>query len=297
MQPTFPPQSPPPPPPDGWPYLVLSTLPPAPPPFQSVADPEPRTRRVRETKAVAALTLGILCVAGTVCGLGLSLGIPAIVLGAMAHCDIRAAGGAAKGSGFATAGIILGSIGSTVFLGWIGLVAYSMLTPGPSPTARTPIPFLAPPTVVSTTTERPSRGSVVELHPAAGSLRAQLISQAASATRAGENVLVETSVASCAPCVEIERAVTDPTVLSALSKVRLLHIDVGEFRSELPGLRMNEPTVPWFYLLDGRGQPSDAISADEWDDNDAENIAPVLGAFVHGRLQPRRTSWRGRTSL
>ena len=88
-----------------------------------------------------------------------------------------------------------------------------------------------------------------------------------------------------------------PAVQQALADVRWLRIDVGEFRSELAGLRMNEPTVPWFYLLDARGQPRDAISADEWDDNDAENIAPVLGAFVHGRLQPRRTSWRGRTSL
>lgn len=246
---------------------------------------------------MAALVLGILCLAGTVCGMGLSLGIPAIILGALAHRDIRASGRSARGGGFATAGIILGSIGSTVFFGWVGIVAYSMFAADPIPAAHMPAAPAAPAPAVVSSTGHPARGSVVELHPSAGALHAQLISQTSSAARAGESVLVETSVSSCEPCSEIERAVTDPAVLSALSKVRLLRIDVREFRAELAGLRMNEPTVPWFYLLDTRGQPRDAISADEWDDNDAENIAPVLGAFVRGKLQPRRTSWRGRTSL
>jgi hypothetical protein len=254
---------------------------------------------------VAALTLGILCLVGTVCGMGLSLGIPAIILGALAHRDIRAAGaagGVARGGGFATAGIILGSIGSTVFVGWVAIVAYTMFASDSGSVAsatRTPVlPVVAPMAPPETSSAgHAAHGSVVELHPSAGALRAQLISQASSAARAGENVLVETDLPSCEPCTEIEHAVTEPAVLSALSKVRLLRVDVHEFRSELAGLRMNEPTVPWFYLLDARGQPRDAISADEWDDNDAENIAPVLGAFVHGKLQPRRTSWRGRTSL
>ena len=138
---------------------------------------------------------------------------------------------------------------------------------------------------------------LVAIHHAGGALRAQLANQAALAQRAGEAVLVETSMAACDPCAEIEDAVQHPEVQGALSKVRMLRVDVGEFRSELAGLRMNEPTVPWFYLLDARGQPRDAISADEWDDNVAENIAPVLEAFVHGKLEPRRTSWRGRTTL
>jgi hypothetical protein len=298
MEPTFPPLPPPPPPPDRWWPPPVSPLPPQQVPDRLAAAIEPPPLPVRETKAVTSLTLGILCLVGTVCGMGLSLGIPAIILGAMAHRDLRAAGRSAKGGGYATAGIILGTVGSTVFFGWVGLVAYSMLSPSPVLAARAPVvPVAAAPAPVSASAGQGPRGSVVELHHAAGALRAQLISQTSSAARAGENVLVETSVGSCEPCTEIERAVTDPAVLSALAKVRLLRIDVGEFRSELAGLRMNEPTVPWFYLLDARGQPRDAISADEWDDNIAENIAPVLGAFVHGRLQPRRTTWRGRTTL
>jgi hypothetical protein len=298
MQPTFPPL--PPAPPAGPPGE-------APPPFGCA--PEPRMgpgsqggpvapRPPRETKAAASLALGVLSVAGTMCGVGLSLGLPAIVLGALAHRDIRRSGGVATGGGLATAGIFLGSMGSVLFVAWIAVVAFAMLGSG-SPTASMfPRSPEAPPTSAATTSSaRPGRATVVELHVSGGALRTQLVTQTAAAHRAGEEVLVETSLKTCDPCVEIERAVPDPGVQQALSDVRWLRVDVAEFRSELAGLRMNEPTVPWFYLLDARGQPRDAISADEWDDNDAENIAPVLGAFVHGKLQPRRTSWRGRTSL
>jgi hypothetical protein len=238
----------------------------------------------------------VLSVAGTLCGVGLSLGLPAIVLGALAHRDIRRSGGAATGGGLATAGILLGSIGSLLFVVWLGVVAYAVLgtaSPGASPAPRL---SEGPPSAAATSV-RPGHTAVVELHTAGGALRAQLVAHATAARRAGQTVLVETTMKACDPCAEIDRAAPDPGLQQALSDVRWIRIDVGEFRSELAGLRMNEPTVPWFYLLDARGQPRDAISADEWDDNDPENIAPVLGAFVHGKLQPRRTSWRGRTSL
>ena len=60
---------------------------------------------------------------------------------------------------------------------------------------------------------------------------------------------------------------------------------------------MDESTAPWFYLLDARGEPRDAISAEEWDDNDATQIAPVLRAFVRGRLRARRHGWHHGTTL
>jgi uncharacterized protein DUF4190 len=281
MQPTFPT----PPPPPRWPPEDTGST---------------RLREPREKKAVASLVLGILCVAGTLCGMGLSLGVPAIVLGALAHRDIGRSAGTTSGGGLATAGIVLGSIGSTIFVGWVAMVATAMILSGSTSrpfSPLSPIHLLEPAPAVTSPTPHPPRTAVFELHPSGGSLRAQLVNHTSSAQGAGEEVLVETSMSTCDPCTEIALAVRDPAVLAALTKVRLLRIDVREFRSELAGLRMNEPTVPWFYLLDARGQPRDAISADEWDDNDAENIAPVLDAFVHGRLQPRRTSWRGRTSL
>jgi hypothetical protein len=287
MQPYPPPQPPPPASFPGWPPQGSPPQGPPPPP-----SPPPR-----ETKAAASLALAVLSVVGAQCGVGLSLGLPALVLGILAHRDIRRAsanGRVAGGAGIATAGIILGTMGSMLFFGWLGVVAYAVFSPSSPVAATSSGPATTSP---GAPVAGPSRDPALQLHPSGGALRAQLSNQASSAQRAGEAVLVETSMASCDPCSEIEHAVPEPEVQQALAKVRLLRIDVAEFRSELAGLRMNEPTVPWFYLLDSRGQPRDAISADEWDDNDAENIAPVLGAFVHGKLQPRRTTWRGRTSL
>jgi Domain of unknown function (DUF4190) len=294
MQPMYPP-----PPPPGWPpgRDAGPEPPPAGPglPLAPGRAGEGRPGGPRETKAAASLALGVLSVAGAVCGVGLTLGLPAIVLGALAHRDIRRSGGAATGGGLATAGIFLGSIGSLLFVAWLAVVAYALFGTGaqagsfaPMPTGRTP--------VAAATSARSGR-PVVELHTSGGTLRTQLVAHAAAAHRAGQAVLVETTMSACDPCAEIDRTAPDPNVQQAMADVRWIRIDVAEFRSELAGLRMNEPTVPWFYLLDARGQPRDAISADEWDDNDPENIAPVLGAFVHGTLQPRRTSWRGRTSL
>ncbi|HEY2154302.1 MAG TPA: DUF4190 domain-containing protein [Isosphaeraceae bacterium] len=289
---------PPPPPPAGWPS-PRPELPQNPGGWRPGGTPpggDGRPGGPRETKAAASLALGVLSVAGTMCGVGLSLGLPAIVLGALAHRDIRRSGGAATGGGLATAGILLGSMGSLLFVVWLGVVAYAVLGAASPGVSLSPRLSDGPPGAAATS-GRPGRAALVELHAAGGALRTQLVAHITAARRAGQTILVETTMKACEPCAEIDRAAPDPGVQQALSDVRWIRIDVGEFRSELAGLRMNEPTVPWFYLLDARGQPRDAISADEWDDNDADNIAPVLGAFVHGKLQPRRTSWRGRTSL
>jgi hypothetical protein len=301
MQPMFPP----PPPPAGWPPPGPRGYP-GPGPGGPVGfgsahvPPHPvppgRPGGPRETKAAASLALGVLSVAGTIFGVGLSLGLPAIILGALAHRDIRRSGGTATGGGLATAGILLGAMGSLLFVVWLGVVAFAVLGTGSRAGSLLPHPGLRSP-VATTTSSRPGHTPVLELHSSGGALRTQLLDRASAARRAGEAVLVETTMKACDPCSEIDLTVPDPAVQDALSEVLWIRVDVGEFRSELAGLRMNEPTVPWFYLLDVRGQPRDAISADEWDDNVAENIAPVLGAFVHGKLQPRRTSWRGRTFL
>jgi hypothetical protein len=118
-----------------------------------------------------------------------------------------------------------------------------------------------------------------------------------SAKGARETVLVQTISPSCDACREILHAMSDASVQQVLSGVRLVRVDAMELPSELAALHMSEPSVPWFYLIDGRGAPLDAISADEWDDNTAGAIAPVLDAFVRGRLRSRRVAWRGTTSL
>ena len=46
--------------------------------------------------------------------------------------------------------------------------------------------------------------------------------------------------------------------------------------------------MPYFYRVDASARPTDALSADEWDDNTAQNMAPVLEAFVSGTLRQRK---------
>ncbi len=38
--------------------------------------------------------------------------------------------------------------------------------------------------------------------------------------------------------------------------------------------------------------PRDGIDGGEWDDDIAQNIAPVLGAFVRGKYPARREAWK-----
>ena len=54
---------------------------------------------------IAALFLGLFC-----CGLGLVMGVPAIVLGRLARVEIAASGGLQSGMRLATTGIVLGII-------------------------------------------------------------------------------------------------------------------------------------------------------------------------------------------
>jgi hypothetical protein len=96
-------------------------------------------------------------------------------------------------------------------------------------------------------------------------------------------------------CGEIARAMREPDLQTTLASVRLVRVDVDELAAEIAPLGMKERTLPWFYLVDAKGAPRDAISADEWDDNEAEEIAPVLESFLEGKLRARRKAWRGTT--
>ncbi|HXX69715.1 MAG TPA: hypothetical protein VEK07_21215 [Polyangiaceae bacterium] len=159
----------------------------------------------------------------------------------------------------------------------------------PVPASRTPVPF-AP-------REEIAWVRSIALHRFGGPLRRQLADQVAAARGKGEVVLVETIATNCDACDQIDRAMRQASVQAALSKTRLVYVPMDEFHSELGWLRMDESTAPWFYLLDARGEPRDAIGADEWDDNEAANIGPVLHAFVQGELRKRRHDWHGGATL
>jgi Domain of unknown function (DUF4190) len=251
-----------------------------------------------DPKAIVALVLGILSVFATFCWLGLPLGIPAIVFGVLAHRDIGRAEGMTGGRGMATTGMVLGALGSTLFVGWMGFLAYAMVHASTGTSAPPPPPPTAlAPAAGSTAPFAPPGGwgriHVVDLHASTEPLRAQLSDEVKAAREAGETVLVQTTAAACGACSEIARSMRDPALQAALADVRLVRLDVREVGAELPSLHMKEPALPWFYLLDARGDARDGISADEWDDNDAESIAPVVDAFLHGKLRSRRRPWRG----
>jgi hypothetical protein len=74
----------------------------------------------------------------------------------------------------------------------------------------------------------------------------------------------------------------------ALADVTLVRVDVDAFEDDLHAMRVETQSVPWFYKLDDSGRPTDAINADEWDENIPENMAPVLAKFVRGTLAARR---------
>jgi hypothetical protein len=271
-------------------YRVGSMQPPPRPPSSpqtwrtdGMRAPPPPTN----SKAVVALVLGILSLVATFCWLGLPLGIPAIVLGALAHGDIRRSEGMSGGRGVATAGMVLGAIGSAVFLGWIGFIAYAMVHSSTGPSMAPPPPATLAPTAAAPTPLAPPGGwgriHVVDLSASPEPLRARLAKELKTAREAGETLLVQTTAVACVACGEIARSMRDPALQAAL-------------HGELASMGMKEPALPWFYLLDGHGAPRDGISADEWDDNDAESIAPVLEAFVRGKLRSRRRPWRS-TSL
>jgi hypothetical protein len=269
--------------------------PPPPRPVWPAAGPAPAT----DAKAVVALVLGILSLMGTFCWMGLPLGIPAIIFGWLAHRDIRRSEGVSGGRGLATTGIALGSVGSLLFVGWVGFLVFAMTSSKTAGAPPTPVYPTLPPTTATALSTVPPGGwgsiHVVELHASTVPLRTQLEDEVKAAKTAGETVLVQTTARSCGACTEVARAMRDPLLQKVLANVRLVHVDAGDLASELPSVGMNEPALPWFYLLDVRGGTRDGISADEWGDNDPEEIAPVLEAFLRGGLSARHRAWRGAT--
>jgi len=105
----------------------------------------------------------------------------------------------------------------------------------------------------------------------------------------GHGVLVETAAPSSSASREFDTSLYDRRMQRALGAVDLVRIDIEEFAPELASLRMYTEAVPYFYKIDSTARPTDAISADEWDANIPQNMAPVLESFVAGTLRQRRS--------
>ncbi len=252
---------------------------------------EPMVPQATDHRAALSLALGVLSLT---CG-GLFLGIPAVLFGFSARRHIQASGGLTTGTGLATSGIVTGFIGTGVSLiVAVAFIVSTILAPpggghvsfgGPPRTHTTSPHGTAPPTP-----HRATIGTVdvVNLSADDGPLRDQLTAELTRARAAKRTLLVQTTAPWANVCTEIDAALTDARMQTALTDVQLVRVDVDEFRAELSLQHMYEGSVPWFYKIDSTVQPTDAISGDEWDDNTPENMAPILKAFAAGTLKIRR---------
>ena len=242
--------------------------------------PRPPPRRASEGKAIASLALGILSLA---C-LGALAGVPAIVLGALARRDIDRSQGALGGSGLAAGGIVTGLFGTGA-----SFVVLAFLLAGAVEVARTEAPTEAPVRVpVAVGTRSYGALEVVDVDDARP-LRVQLGDVAKAASAKNRTLILQTYVRTSPECAEVAAALPDARMHRALANVTLVRVDVDAFENELRAMRIETDTVPWFYKLDAATRPLDAISADEWDENVPENMAPILSSFAHGTLGARRT--------
>ncbi len=268
------------------PYGGPSHPPQATGPLQAPPPPSERSAALLEParsdhRATGALVLGVL----SMTCLGFLAGIPAIVLGAMSRKEIDRSQGALSGRGIAAGGIVTGLFGTG-----ISLIVLVTLLSGVIESVNPPEPRTASPLRVPVAAGTRSYGSldVVDLDtktPLKGQIT-EIVRVAASKSR---TVMLQTYVRSSKECAEVAAALPDTRMQKALTNVTLVRVDVDAFEDELKDMRIETESAPWFYKLDANAHATDAISADEWDANIPENMAPVLQDFAKGALGSRRT--------
>jgi hypothetical protein len=207
------------------------------------------------------------------------------VLGAMARKEIDRSQGALTGRGMAAGAIVTGLFGTG-----LSLVILVALLGGAIESIKPPEPRTESPLRVPVAAGTRSYGSldVVDLD-SQSALKAQLADLSRTASAKGRTVILQTYVRSSHECAEVAASLPDPRMQRALENVTLIRVDIDTFESELKAMRVDTEAAPWFYKLDGNARPTDAISADEWDANVPENMAPVLGDFARGVLGARRS--------
>jgi hypothetical protein len=270
-----------------------------------------------------ALLIGVLAL---ICfGAGPVLGVVAVVLGVLARKQIARTDGRVGGGTMATAGIVAGSMSVVCFIGVVALyLTWARPTRQTARTAQTPVGGIETPSAAlsppdsDTASPSPSASSagppgsqtpseplpttstittvgaitIVDVAGGVPSLAKELRDQRTAAASHGERLLVQTLATTCAPCLGVASSLGDPRMQQALEHVRLVRIDRDQFEEDLDELEIPAKPCPGFFLIDSDLKIRDAINGDEWDDDIAANIAPVLGPFVRGTYTKRRTQWR-----
>lgn len=228
-------------------------------------------------------------------------GLLAIGLGVAARSEMRRLPGR-QGGGMAMAAILLGgvnllvsAVAAALLLLWIGeMNAPWRATPSAHALEQVPVPAPAPrPVERAVQVNSIGKVIVVDIHPHVPSLAAELERQQRLAEESGEKVVLWLVGPHCLPCDGVESALGVPSMQEALANVRLVRLNAADFQVELARLRMPTHAIPAFALLGKTGRPIDYIHGGEWDDDIAENIAPVLRKFVRGEYTDRRYPWRG----
>ncbi|NLE85193.1 MAG: hypothetical protein GX607_02225 [Myxococcales bacterium] len=228
-------------------------------------------------------------------------GLMAIGLGMAARSEMRRLPNRSGGS-LALAAILLGgvnllvsAVAAAVLLLWLSEMNAPWRTELPTASLVPP----PTPAAVPRPVDKPVRVSrigaleLVDIRPHVRSLGTELDRQRAAAAEQDKRVLLWLVGPQCAPCQGVEAALPDPAMQAALKDVRLVRLVASDFQVELTRLRVPTFAIPGFALLGSTGRPIDYIHGGEWDDDVAENIAPVLSRFVRGEYVDRRYPWRG----
>jgi hypothetical protein len=261
--------------------------------------------------AVFSLVLALL---SFVFCLGPFASIPAIVLGVIANREIAKSSGRIGGGALSAAGIALGAFNlfacAAGFVGIFASAASKPHAPIPGPTAPpfspTAIaPHLAPrhdprtgpdPTeeggqmsrIGEVTETRVGKVVIVDVPPTVRSFATELTTQRDKARTDHQKLVLFTTTEACRPCMSIAAVMPEPKMQAALDGVRLVRVETHDFEPDLERLGVPTDKIPGFFLLGPTLHPTDGITGAEWDDDTAENAAPVLGAFVRGTYTASR---------
>jgi hypothetical protein len=265
--------------------------------------------------ALFALIVGIFSVPCFFVFPGVS-GLAAITLGLVALSEIKRSEGRLHGGGAAIGGVLLGVLhlgGAVVMLAWVvtsaatakgpaGAPTFALPTaPTPAPTAPSVTKLVNPEQPGGRTTEAQTRvtqfGPVTLVDPAPGAttLETLLQDERARADEERAKLLVWISSPELAPCNGVGVALRDGRMQKALAGTRIVRLNVNDYYVELSRQGLPVKVLPGFVLMSPEGRPLDYINGGEWDADVPENIAPVLGNFIHGRYTRRRHPWHGPT--
>ncbi len=123
-----------------------------------------------------------------------------------------------------------------------------------------------PATATPEKAEPPAAGlETINLDPAEGALREQLMAKSRAATKAGKKVYLEMWASWCPPCKKVHRVLTTPDVVAELEGVVLIRVDTDAFGEDLDALGFTSRTIPAVYGLDKLGRPSGrTLSGHKW---------------------------------